>query len=327
MKEAGLPSLGAFALLIQRPTWICGKPDETQRKSVAWRGVGLGRVSLVALRDGTVIFQFDKAPQYSGGAVPPCVLGEDRRVPADVITADEARINLAYRRFEYMNALLLALYSGISTIQKRGTQVQEPMHPTNYFGAREEAQGWSVFMDDGRKIEYPRERSDNVESDTLDHALEIMRKFEEAIGENAVGLMSLVYTACHQYSLHQFSSAHVMAWTSIEATLKAMWKRLQSEIDLDRGGHTTLNNRRRKLLAGRDYTASVVAQILSINRKIDDKTLERLTDARRRRNDFVHSLAPVDLTDAGKAIRLATDMMGNLAGIRITSQLSTEFWL
>jgi|SRR5687767_2516672 hypothetical protein len=106
-----------------------------------------------------------------------------------------------------------------------------------------------------------------------------------------------------------------------------MWSKLQERVSLESGGHTKLTKERRKLLDGRDYSASVVSQILSICSEIDDDLLERLDKARKKRNAFAHSLERVSSDDAGNALRLAADMVTKIIGVRVTSQLSLSFWL
>lgn len=327
MNRPAKEPLGPFALLILRPTWIGGKPRPADRTGVAWEGVGVQGVPITALRDGIVIFKFDKSDDYAGGAVPAYTLPENRRIPREVTSADEERDKLGYRRFIYMNAFLLALYSGLSTVQKRGTNVQEPVDSTNYFLARRTDGKWDTYMDYGRKVNYTLDRSDNIEIETLDHSLEILQMFHTAVGEASLKILSLVYTSCAQYSRHQFSSAHLIAWSAIEALLNVMWSNLHVEIDSTSGGHTQISGKRKALLKGRDYTASVVSQVLSICGKIDDDTLERLDEARRKRNAFAHDLILIKADDAGKAIRLATDMITNVAGIGVTSQLSYSSWM
>jgi hypothetical protein len=327
MNESGQGPLEPFALYLLRPTWVGGQPEPANRTDAAWEGLGLRDVPITALRDGFVIFEFDKSADYAGGAVPAYTLPEDRRIPQHVTKADAERVDLAYRRFIYMNAFLLALYSGFSTVQKTAKPVQEPADPTNYFGAERTANGWQPFMDLGGQIEYPRQRSDNIELETLDHSLEILQKFDTTIGPASLDVLALTYTACHHYSRHQFSSAHLIAWAAIEALLNVMWLNMQDQVDVSSGGHTKINKERKRLLAGRDYPAAVVSQILSIREMIDDDTLNRLDEARRKRNEFAHALSLVKADDAGKALRLATDMITKIAGIRVTSQLGLHFWL
>ena len=327
MNELGRAPLGPFAFYIIRPTWIGEEPRPNERSSVAWTGNGIQNVPITALRDGFIIFEFDQSADYAGGAVPAYKLPENRQIPPAVSVAERAREDLAYRRFIYMNAFLLALYSGFSTVQKRGVQVQEPVDPTNYFGVERVRSGWRPYMGLGRKINYPLQRSDDVAIETLDNALQILDKFNAAVGPQSLDVLALIYTACHQYALHQFSSAHLIAWSAIEAMVNVLWQNLQTEIDSNSNGHTKMNKQRRALLNGRDYTVSIVTQILSISQKIDDEMLDRLDMARRKRNEFAHQLSLLKSEDAGKAIRLATDIITTLTGIQVTSQLSLSFWI
>jgi len=327
VRESGKPTLNAFALLIQRPTWIGGKPEPADLTKIAWQGEGIYDVPIVALRDGSIIFEFTKAEAYKGGEIPAYTLPRNRKVPKEVTNANRDRVNLAYKRFVYMNAFLQAFNSGLSTIQKRGTFVQEPVDPTNYFTADKTDGAWSVFFDRGREINYPPKRSDNVEAGTLDHTLELLEKFDYEIGDQSLIILALIYTACYQYRKHQFSSAHLNAWAAVESMINVNWLNLQKKIDIKHGGHTLISKKRRNLLGGRDYTASIVSQILSICDVINDETLDRVDKARKKRNEFAHGLTTIEADDAGKAIRLATDMISEVAGIRVTSQLSTSFWI
>ena len=109
--------------------------------------------------------------------------------------------------------------------------------------------------------------------------------------------------------------------------MNCLWLKLQDEIDVNSGGHTEINSARKRILAGRDYTSSVVSQVLSICEKIDDETLQRLNVARRKRNNFAHDLTHIGADDSGEAIRLATDMVTNMAGVTVTSQLSLYSWI
>lgn len=326
--ESGREPLGPFALYILRPTWIGNRPESARRNDTVWTAMGVHEVPITALRDGFVIFEFDKSTAYAGGAVPAYTLPESRRVPEHVINAENDRRDLGYRRLVYMNAFLAALHSAYSTIQKRGTLVQEPIDPTNYFGAERKLDGWQIFFDQGRRVDYPAEERDVLEIVTLTHSVDVLEKFSNAIGaDRSLSILSLVYIACAQYSRHQFASAHLIAWSVVEALLNTLWLTLQGDVDAAAGGHTKMNADRKKLLAGRDYTASVISQILSITGKVDDETLSRLDEARRKRNWFAHTLKPIGSTDAGNTIRLATDMISKVASIRMTSQLGLSFWI
>jgi hypothetical protein len=88
-----------------------------------------------------------------------------------------------------------------------------------------------------------------------------------------------------------------------------------------------MNHNRKNLLSGRDYTASIVTQVLSICGKIDDEMLKRLNDVRKKRNDFVHNLSQINSNDAGEAVRLASDLISKISGARFTTQLGLHYWI
>ena len=226
-----------------------------------------------------------------------------------------------------MNAFLFALYSGISTKQHTATQVQDLVDPTNYFIASRESGQWQIFSEFDRDVSLPPERSDNIRAETLDHAIEILRCASTAYGESWPDVLTLTYASCVDYSRHQFASAHLIAWSVVEALINHLWTRLHDEADAKSGGHTKMNRKRRELLAGRDYTAGVVSQFLSLSGKIDDHLLERLDKTRKARNSFAHGLAPISSDDAGNAIRLATDLIGKTASIRVDHHLSLSYWI
>lgn len=327
MHQTGRSPLDSFALYVLRPTWIGGKPEPSKWQEVAWQGIGPQNVPITALQNGFVIFEFDQSTEYAGGAIPPYTLPVSRKIPTHVTRADRDRLDLGYRRCKYMNAFLLALHSGFSSVEKAAKVVQEPVDPTNYFVACRCDSDWEIYMNDSRRFDCPESRVDNIEIETLDYAIEILRKLFDKIGVSCLEILSLVYISCYQYSRHQFSSAHLIAWSVVEALQNKIWLDLQTEVDVESGGHTKMTKKRKDQLNGRDFTASIVSQILSICGYIDDKTLTRLDEARKRRNNFAHTLDPIESDAAGQVIRLATDLISRVAAIRVTSPLSITSWL
>jgi len=98
MNESGREPLGPFALYFLRPTWISGDPGPTHMTEVAWEGMGLRDVPIKALRDGCIIFEFDKATEYAGGEVPAYTLPENRRIPSNVTKAEADRTKLVVKQ-------------------------------------------------------------------------------------------------------------------------------------------------------------------------------------------------------------------------------------
>ena len=324
MRESGQEALGPFALYLTPATWIGGSTEVGSASATVWSGMGPHDVPLAAKRDGFIIFEFDQSDKFSGGSVPAYKLPESRRVPQHVTDADKQRTELAYQRFAYMNSFLFALHSAFSTVQHTGMQVQEPVNPIKYLAAHRSEKSWYIGLFD-QKIDYLTKRHFNVEIASLNHVIELLRKCEATFGNEFVDVLSLLYISCHQYSLHQFASAQLIAWSVIEKILNSMWADLHRTVDVGHGGHTKMTNARLRSLNGRDYSASVISQVLSISGKIDDDLLDRLDAARKKRNAFAHGLEHPNSDDAASTNRLATDLLSKITKFGITSQLSIGY--
>lgn len=318
------PPLHAYALQVSRPVWIEGMPTATQSQhDIVWSGQGLHGVPLYARRDGFVIFDFPRSPSYSGGEVPSYTPEPRKRLPQNIIDAQEHRDTIRYRRLKYMNALLACLYSGIATVQKTGVPVQAPIMPTTYFYALSEAAGWALYRSDTESpLALPTQSSSVITTETVAHASELLNQCDRALSDTGLDLLALIYMACHQYGIHQFDSAHLIAWSACEMLINKMWSSLLDELDSKNGGGTSISATRRQQLTGRDFTASIVSQSLSLHRKIDDEMLVKLDKARKKRNAFAHSLEPVSPIDASNAIQTATALMTKVVGSQIAGQLS-----
>lgn len=294
------------------------KPEE-----FFWTGRGPHETEILARRDGFIIFQFDKAKNYAGGEVPGFQPVPGERWPAAFEKARDQREALAYRRFVYMNAFLAAFNSGMSVVQKTGGQVQAPLNPSNYFHAAFIGGVWQIAAHTGGSVEPQVVR--NIDIETLNHAVSVMMACDQLFGERGLRPLALVQIACHHYALHQFETAHLLAWSVIEKQLHLLWARHLDELSAGEKPLTVINAKRRSQLTGRDYTASMISQMLSLAGKIDDTMLDALNRARDKRNKFAHMLADVNADDAGKAIRTATDFLSKIIGMQVGSQLALGF--
>lgn len=320
------PPLPAMAFEICQPYWIGARPvDSGGQGEMPWQDTGPGDVSIKILRGGLVIFDFPHSANLSGGEIPSHQLQNGEAYPEQIMEAQAQRKDLMYRRLEYMNAFLMTLYSALAVVGKAGAQVQPPVDPTSYGIAEGHGERWQIFMT-GPGFQYPPQRQ-IMSLEACTHALEQIRMCHAAFGPVAITMLALTYAACYQYSRHQFSSAHLVAWSVIELQTNVLWSKLLSRLDKKNGGQTEMNRHRRDLLTGRDYTASIVTQMLSLHGEINDEELAALDAARRKRNAFAHALEPVSANDAGKAIRTATDLMSRIAKINVASHLSLGFIL
>jgi Domain of unknown function (DUF4145) len=69
------------------------------------------------------------------------------------------------------------------------------------------------------------------------------------------------------------------------------------------------SDRRSKLTGGRDFTASVISEFLSLADVIPFDLFQMLSKVRKVRNDWMHELRPVTRSDANEAVQLAQRML------------------
>ncbi|MFM0648088.1 hypothetical protein PQR14_27535 [Paraburkholderia bryophila] len=291
--------------------------DEVTRRleQIVWQKNGPSGVPISARRDGFLIFDFDKSPDFA-------------QTPSATVDSKviEERQELAHRRLQYMNAFLMAVHSGLSETMQTGTPVQSPLNPVSYCKAIE-YQGRLVITDTmARPMTGSSFLAQDLKLSALDHAVHVMTRCGEVFEDDAVKILALCLTAGNQLTLHQYESAHLIAWSVIEKSLNKVWADLIHELDARNGGHTEMNRDRRKmLLEGHDYTASIVTQILSLHKRIDDEMLTRLDDARRTRNNFAHSLRSVTWEDAARAISTANELLTAVVGTRVYCQTAVQW--
>lgn len=291
--------------------------DEVTRKlgQIVWQQNGPSGVPILARRDGFLIFDFNKSPEFAQASSRPV----DQKTLAE-------RQEQAHRRFQYMNAFLMAVHSGLSETMQMGTPVQSPLNPVSYCKAVEDQGRWLVTDSVARPVDGSNFLAQDIKLGALDHAVRVMTRCGEVFGGDGVKVLALCLTAGNQLTLHQYESAHLIAWSVIEKSLNKVWADLVHELDAKNGGHTEMNRDRRKmLLEGHDYTASIVTQILSLHKKIDDEMLARLDDARRARNNFAHSLRSVTWSDAGRAINTANELISKVVGARVYCQTAVQW--
>lgn len=310
-----------FALLLDSPSVSIGG----SRDEVGWQGVGPFGVPIAVRGDGAVIFDFAATERFAGPAVQGYQPTYGERMPDDVIKAEEQRTAVGYARLEYMNAWLAGYMSGMSTIQAHGIITPPPVDPLNHLKAELQNGIWLVY-DSKLKVISGLVEASLVKSEVFDYACNALSAAKRVFGDNFAAVLALFQQSSYQYRVHQFLSAHLIAWSLSEQVLNAMWKEYQHEVSEGPDARTAISKKRRELLNGRDYTASIITQALSLAGRLSDERLSKLDQARRDRNAFAHSLAAIGSDAAQNALTVASEMLSDLLAIRLSPQLSNTFW-
>ncbi len=121
--------------------------------------------------------------------------------------------------------------------------------------------------------------------DTIDN-------FSVAIGQGE--LIEHLHGICQslfQYKLSNLNIALPTLWFTIERLLNQLWlNEIEHRMHTFPDQRERFNTMRRKFLTGRDFTASVISNILEIMDVIEFEDFSNLNDLRQARNDIAHSL-------------------------------------
>jgi hypothetical protein len=114
-----------------------------------------------------------------------------------------------------------------------------------------------------------------------------------------------------EYKVGNYETSIVLSWFIIEATLNTLWKDYLTSQNSDMGdGRIRINRERRDYLTGRDYTASVLSNLLELNGTIENALFLNIDAARGYRNKIVHAkdFRP-SATESQLVLRTAQEMI------------------
>jgi hypothetical protein len=109
-----------------------------------------------------------------------------------------------------------------------------------------------------------------------------------------------------------FDPSLIQSWALVERLLTTLWERYIAEhrtIEIDETQTAFINVGRREFLRGRDFTASVVAEVLSLLGQLSLDLYERVGPVRRARNRWIHALEPVTAGQSAASRALALDLL------------------
>jgi hypothetical protein len=221
-------------------------------------------------------------------------------------------------RMRFMNLFLACFYTSIRRMQKR-TSPKLFIDYTTYVAARSFALNpWHVQCD-SRQASVIHDAEEwhlkfkptcmTVPENVLQAAVDLS---DAAMVQDARDVATLAELLLHAFYLHEsgkYEASHVTAWTIKERCLHELWKTHLRELD---NQHTTaggeekfINSERKQKLTGRDFTASIISEFLSLSGILPFDKYKLASHVRQTRNDWLHKLHTIDRADAAEAIVLA----------------------
>lgn len=122
----------------------------------------------------------------------------------------------------------------------------------------------------------------------------------------------------HAFASHdngKYEASHISAWTIVERCLNELWRSHLDEAErkhpMSAGDEDKkfINSKRLQKLTGRDFTASIISEMLSLSDVLPYEQFRIMDEVRQIRNGWLHKLNSIGREESGKAINLARFML------------------
>lgn len=285
-----------------------------------------------ALQNGTFLFDFLESTIAPVIVIPGWTLGPERKVPRSVNEAEKQAEAAAHLRAQILSAHQACINSSESVVMGRGAHAGFPLAPWATMKAisfndvrpfhddPENRHALAQSVLDGRFAEAPQQPRRVIETEVVAHSF---RTLDGILCQDAGFLLPIVestYQASNRAIEMRLGEAISIGWTVCEQLVSRLWSRLLSDASAARPEEDRPSRDRVKKLKGRDYTASIMVEMLELHGRLTPALYSCLEQARRSRNNWAHEMkvpGQEDVEACLKAIRLLLSEHGvhlNLSG-------------
>lgn len=149
----------------------------------------------------------------------------------------------------------------------------------------------------------------------------VVRDFASVVDKDSLApMIAGIAKSVSEYKVANYDLSLILSWFVIESLLTRKWEIfLENKNKIYGDGSKRINEEREKLFDGRDYTISVISNILELSDMIPFETFNRIDVVRKYRNKVVHQDQVNKFTSkhCDMAIRLALDLLYAELPIRI----------
>jgi hypothetical protein len=324
VNQHACPPLGIYGLRASSVyKFVLETVTPENRSTIVSNELGLHDVPIICRADGIVFFDFPKIEKYAGGSVPSYSLPPTGVMPENIQCFYREREKIRSSRYRYMNAFLAYLYSytGASSI------LPSPVHP-NRFIATDRCDRFAKLFDNGSCDLSSLPIFDPISEDQLRNTVTRFRKIDHIEEVNDVlEFLEFYYRAAYHKENLETSTALIILWAIIERAQNLLWNKFIIGGYKSVAPHARVQGQRKKvLLNDRNYTASIKTQILALGNVLFDQDVELIDQARKRRNDFMHSMADVDHGDVASAQWAAARLIKKNFDIEVKPFGATASW-
>lgn len=253
----------------------------------------------------------------------------------------DERAAIAIRRVTMMNAHLVCLYTAVARTERfllpklvvapMDTISSRDLDDTGY--AVSDARTAHLLQADAPgsyNLLSPASSDWRIRGRTVISRVAVHESFAllTAVLEHETGhllaMLDLYARACRAYEDHDYSISLVASWTIVERLLDALWERyIEQNREREVDGHREpfINADRKQRLTGRDFTASIVAEILSLLDVVPNRLFVDLGIVRAARNQWLHTMRPVERATAERAVDVALELLRRAENLDVEAPL------
>ena len=161
--------------------------------------------------------------------------------------------------------------------------------------------------------------------ETIEKSFEIFEALVSSDVPECLTMTAILLQSVKSYGEHDFSASLIMSWTVLEKFISALWGKMLEDNKRRVEGGTTIHfigGDRRKKLQGRDYTASIRIEILSLLGHINAEMYSDLNKVRTSRNNWLHNFEKVDEKTASLAIQTSQRLFEQVTNVKLSLTIS-----
>lgn len=292
--------------------WVGSAPNDPLTETgmmlgrqVAYKAtLGCG-IDAYAMRNGLFLFDFLRSRIAGVVRIPGYVRPEvlPYTPPRAHIEAGTLAERFSLTRAQIMNVHQACLISSEYVVKRRSAAMGFPVtawstlhsigiqHPVPYYDDVEGVHAMAMNVLDGKYAAafVPRERR-VLEVDVVAHSFASLDRILDLEEGRYLPIVEATYqSACRAMELRMGESLAV-GWTACEQLIAEEWKQLLSSAEAGRAEDARMTKDRKKKLLGRDYTASVMVEMLEIHGRLSATLYKNLEIARKARNNWAHDM-------------------------------------
>lgn len=291
-------------------------------------------IEAYAMRNGLFLFDFLRSSIGQVVRVPgyqrPATLPYTPPRAHGLAGAKAEKISLL--RAQIMNVHQACLISSEYVVKRRSAAMGFPItawntvqsiginHPVAYHDDIEDIHALARNVLDGKYASafVPRQRR-VLEPDVVSHSFQMLDNILSLDAGKYIPIVESAYqSACRSVEI-RFGESIAIGWTVCEQLVSQEWKELLSTSDASRSEETKMSRDRKKKLLGRDYTASVMVEMLELHGKLTGPLYKNLEVSRKARNNWAHDMA-VPTGDDIRACQQAIQELLSRKGIQLWLQ-------